>query len=173
MPPTTPPDLEVVLIAAVAADGTIGVDGELPWHYPADLAHFKETTMGSPVIAGRRTFEGILSRLGEPLPGRTNIVLSRSEPELPATVHLASDLETAFAQAANVSETVYIIGGETVYEATLPVADRLVLTEIPGTYDGDSFFPAWPPGDTWELVEERTADPLRFTTYRRSPAVEE
>ena len=151
MPPTTPPDLEVVLIAAVAADGTIGVDGELPWHYPADLAHFKETTMGSPVIAGRRTFEGILSRLGEPLPGRTNIVLSRSEPELPATVHLASDLETAFAQAANVSETVYIIG----------------------TYDGDSFFPAWPPGDTWELVEERTADPLRFTTYRRSPAVEE
>lgn len=173
MSSTPSPTVEVVLIAAVAEDGTIGVDGTLPWHYPADLAHFKETTMGSPVIAGRRTFESILSRLGEPLPGRTNIVLSRGDPALPEAVMLAGDLETAFEQAAAAGSTAYIIGGATVYAATLPVADRLVLTEVPGTYDGDAVFPAWPPGEEWELVDARTEDELRFTTYRRLSTVEE
>lgn len=167
MAPTVPTDLEVSIIAAVAENGTIGVDGELPWHYPADLAHFKETTMGEPVIAGRRTFEGILARLGEPLPGRTNIVLSRSTPTLPEPAHHAEDLETAFEIAASASSHAYVIGGESVYESTLPLADALILTEIPGTYDGDAVFPAWPPGDEWDRVEETTAGELRFTTYRR------
>lgn len=96
-------DLEVYLIAAIAANGVIGSDGELPWDLPEDMAHFKETTMGHPVIVGRKTFENVLAGLGGPLPGRTNVVLSRSDPELPDedSIVVAESIEAALDAAAD------------------------------------------------------------------------
>lgn len=144
-------DPELVLIAAVAADGTIGDDGEMPWHHPADLAHFKETTLGGVVILGRRTHESIVARLGSALPGRTTIVLTRQAPATvvdedavpdDSAVLTADSIDAAVAAAGERSDVAYVAGGASVYEQFLPRADRLLITEIPGRYDGDTPFPA-------------------------------
>jgi len=159
----------IALIAAVANNGTIGRDGEMPWHLPADLTHFKETTMGHPVIMGRRTYDSIASQLGGPLPGRTNIVLSRSEPELPDEVEVANSIEAAVAAATAVddkTETVYVIGGATVYEQFLPRADRLVLTELDASYEGDTAFPEFDTSE-WQQVDRDQRDGFAFVEYHR------
>jgi len=165
--PESAPDLEIVIVVAVAENGVIGNDGEMPWHYPEDLRRFKETTMGHPVLMGRRTFESIRERLGEPLPGRTNVVLT-SNPELltdgvrPAT-SIAAAVETA---AETGSETAYVIGGASVYEQFLPLADRLAITEIGAEYEGDTYFPTveW---DRWREVERHETDDLAFVEHVR------
>jgi len=167
-----PDGLTVTLIAAVAANRVIGADGEIPWHYPADLKHFKRTTTDHPVIMGRRTYEGIVDALGEPLPERTTVVLSRSERDLPENATLANDLAAAVdaaaaSAAARGVDTVYVAGGATVYEALFPVADRLVLTEIPETVAGDTRFP--PVDDErWTETTREDRDSLSFVTYERS-----
>jgi dihydrofolate reductase len=163
-------DLTVALIAAVAENGVIGVDGEMPWHYPADLRHFKQTTTGHPVIMGRRTYESIVARIGGPLPGRTNIVLSRREREYDDAVHVVDSVSEALSAAREVVSVddgvVYVIGGASVYDQFLPVADRLVITEIPTEPDGDTVFPAWD-ADRWrEIAREREGE-LAFVTYQR------
>jgi len=156
------------LIAAVAENGVIGADGEMPWHYPADLAHFKETTMGHPVIVGRVTYESISSQIGGPLPGRTNIVLTRSGVDAPEEVVQVASVDAAVAAAAETgSDTAFVAGGATVYEAFLPRADRLVITEVPGEPEGDTRFPEWDP-DAWVERERETADDLSFVTYERA-----
>jgi dihydrofolate reductase len=162
----------VSLVAAVAENGVIGVDGEMPWHYPADLKHFEETTMGHPVVLGRRTYESIERRLDGPLPGRTNVVLSRRESlDLPAGAVHASDVDEALdlAEAALEDDTgtVYVGGGATVYEAFLGEADELLITEIPEAPDGDTRFPDI--GDGWREVDRATEGELAFVTYRREP----
>jgi len=160
-------EIDLVLVAAVAENGVIGDDGGMPWHYPADLAHFKETTMGHPVILGRRTFESIAAQLDGPLPGRTNIVLSRSDPDVPEGVVVVESVEEAVEAASEVGAgTAYVAGGATVYEQFLSRADRLVLTEVPEEPAGDTRFPEW---DSAEWVEvERTEDgELAFVTYER------
>ena len=160
-------DLDVVLVAAVAENGVIGADGGMPWHYPEDLEHFKETTMGSPVILGRRTYESIRERLGGPLPGRTNVVLSRSDPDVGDAV-VAESIEDALATAAETgAETVFVAGGATVYEVLLDRADRLVLTEIHEQYEGDTYFPAWPPGEDWVELRRDDREDLSFVVYER------
>ena len=167
--------MKVALVAAVAENGVIGSDGEMPWHYPADLRNFKETTMGHPVVMGRKTYESIEDRLGGPLPGRTNVVLSRRDSlDLPEGAVHARDLEAAFeaAEAALDSDrgTVYVVGGATVYEACLDRADELVVTEIPEAPDGDAYFPDI--GSGWaERDRERVGD-LDVVTYRRASAGE-
>jgi len=163
--------LDVVLIAAVAENGVIGRDGEMPWHYPADLAHFKETTMGHPVIVGRRTYEAIAARLGGPLPGRTNIVLTRSGVDVPEAVVVAGSVEDALAAGAEAAaeagvETVYVAGGASVYEQLRPRADRLVVTEVPESPDGDTFFPEFD-RDSWAEAAREERDELTFVTYER------
>ena len=155
----------IALIAAVAENGIIGRDGEMPWHLPADLTHFKETTIGHPVIMGRRTYDSIASQIGGPLPGRTNIVLSRSEPELPDEVEVVDSI-TAAIEAAGNADTVYIIGGATVYEQFLPQADRLVLTELEAAYEGDTAFPEWD-RTAWDEVDRDQRDGFAFVTYER------
>jgi len=90
---------EIALIAAVAENGVIGVDGEMPWHLPADLRHFKETTTGHPVVMGRLTYESIAADIGGPLPDRTNIVLSRGSPDLPEDVVVVDSIKRAVAAA--------------------------------------------------------------------------
>lgn len=162
--------MRVSLVAAVAENGVIGSDGEMPWHYPADLRHFKQATMGHPVVVGRTTYESIEARLGGPLPGRTNVVLSRRDSlDLPeGAVHargLDAAFETAEAALDDGQATVYVIGGATVYDACLGRADELLVTEIPEAPSGDTHFPEI--GPEWEEHDRETAGELSFVTYRR------
>jgi len=161
--------LTVALIAAVAENGVIGRDGEMPWHLPEDLRHFKQTTMDHPVIMGRLTYESIAADIGGPLPGRTNIVMSRRSPDLPGDVTVVDSVEAAKAaakEAAGDTETVYIIGGATVYEQFLPQADRLVLTEIHDAYEGDTQFPTWDRSN-WIEQHREGHDSFSFVEYAR------
>lgn len=165
-----PDDLELHLVAAVAENGVIGKDGEMPWHYPRDLKHFRETTLGSPVIMGRTTYESILDRMGHPLGGRVNVVLSSTLDEQPEShVVVARSLKHATEQAAAVApeDVAYVIGGGDVYEQTLPVASRLILTEIPERPPGDTTFPDWD-SRTWTEVSSRSDGEITIVRYERS-----
>ncbi|QZP38094.1 dihydrofolate reductase [Halobaculum magnesiiphilum] len=164
-------DIRVSLIAAVAANGVIGAEGGMPWHFPADMRHFKETTTGHPVIMGRRTYESIARDIGGPLPDRTNVVLSRSNPDLPEEVIVAGSVEEALAAArADAAErgvnTVYVAGGGAVYGQFLPLADELVLTEVHESYEGDTEFPEFDRGE-WVEVDRGEHDAFDFVVYER------
>jgi dihydrofolate reductase len=164
--------MKLSIVAAVAENGVIGADGGMPWHYPADLRHFKQTTVGHPVIMGRKTYESIEARLGGPLPDRTNIVLSRQDsPDFPDGVIHATDADAALEDAKEALDpeqrTVYVIGGAAVYEAYFDRADELIVTEIPDAPDGDVRFPEI--GPEWEPHHRETAGELTFVTYRRRP----
>ena len=135
----------LVLVAAVAQNGVIGRDGGMPWHLPGDLRHFKRTTFGKPVIMGRRSFDSIGRK---PLPGRANIVLTRDKNFRADGVTVATTLDEALQAAAREAaklnaEEIAVIGGSTLYEAALPRADRLYLTEVHASPDGDVYFPAF------------------------------
>ena len=159
--------MRLVLIAAVAENGVIGSDGDMPWHYPADLAHFKETTTGHPVIMGRKTYESIVSGIGGPLPDRTNVVLSTRPLDLPDGAVHAGSVDAAIDVARGTgSEVAYVIGGATVYEQFLPYADRLVLTEIPESPAGDTHFPTFDP-ETWREASRVSREELVFVEYER------
>ena len=159
--------MKLVLIAAVAANGVIGRDGTLPWHLPEDLAHFKQTTMGHPVIMGRIAFEDILDHLGKPLPGRTNIVLSTSDPDVPRGVLVVEGVEAAIETAASIDDAVaYVAGGATVYEQFLPHADRLLLTELRDEYSGDVTFPDYD-RDRWVETARDERTHFDIVTYER------
>jgi len=128
----------VVLIAAVARNGVIGADGAIPWHLPADFAHFKATTLGHTLVMGRATYDSI----GRPLPGRTTIVLTR-DPEWSADgVLVADSLPAALALARDLPGDVFVAGGAQVYAAALPLADEQVVTEVHAEPEGDTFYPA-------------------------------
>ena len=166
-------DLEVVAIVAVADNGVIGKDGEMPWHIPADLEHFKETTMDHPVIMGRVTYEGILETLGEPLPGRTTIVVTSQDLETPANAIVAHDLEAALEAAETASrerhdgvDRVFVAGGATVYEGFLPAVDRLIVTEVHDDPDGDTHFPEWD-RESFRAVARDERDGFAFVEYAR------
>lgn len=133
------------LIAAVAENGVIGKAGELPWRIGSELRHFRKTTMGKPVIFGRRTFEGFG---GKPLPGRLNIVVTRDPSFAVEGVITASSLEAAIGIAsANAQETgadeIFVCGGADIYRQALPLADRFYLTEVHCAPEGDALFPAF------------------------------
>lgn len=161
----------VNIIVAVADNGAIGKDNSLLWHIREDLKYFKKVTMGCPVIMGRRTFESI----GRPLPGRQNIVVSRSETHaLPEGVLPAGSLEEAVSKAEG--DEVFVIGGGQIYRQALSLADRLYVTEVHVTVeDADTFFPEIDAGQ-WE-EESRTAlqtdaesgIEYEFVVYRRKP----
>lgn len=162
---------EIAMVAAVAENMTIGDDGEIPWYYPADLTHFKQTTTGHPVIMGRRTYDGIADRLGGPLPERTNIVMSRSSMTLPdGAVHATGVQQAVDMAAADATQrgvdVVYIAGGESIYDAFLSRADRLVLTEIHREVDGDTYFPAFEESN-WAETKRDDRDEFSFVTYQR------
>lgn len=138
--------MTVSLIVAVAENGVIGQDGRLPWVLPDDLRHFKRVTMGHTLIMGRKTFDSI----GRALPGRHTIVLSRDPSFTAVDVTSTRDLPTAIAAAA--SDDVFVIGGASVYREALLVADRLYVTRVHATVEGDVHFP---PVDraVWHLAE--------------------
>lgn len=165
--------MQLAIIVAVAENGVIGVDGEMPWHYPADLQQFKRETTGHPVILGRTTFEAIADRIGGPLPDRTNIVLTRSDPDVPEGVVVAGGIEEALAAARESgTETAYVVGGQSVYEQFLPRADRLLLTRIPESYEGDTYWPGHDE-DRWvETGREQISEDLVVVTYHAADTVD-
>lgn len=161
----------VTLIAAVAENGVIGDEGGMPWEYPEDLRRFKRLTTGHPVVLGRLTYEAIEARLGGPLPDRRNVVLSRSNPDVPPGVLVAESVEEAVELAESAADEmgvteVYVAGGATIYEAFLPLADRMELTEIHEAPEGDTRFPSWDRDDWRELDRDDRAD-ISFVTYER------
>lgn len=171
-----PPRL--VIVVAMAENRVIGREGGLPWRLPSDLRHFRAVTMGKPVLMGRRTYEGI----GRPLDGRTNIVISRDPSFAPAGITVVSSLDDAVEAglaAAKLSGAgeVAVIGGGTVYAALIPRADRLYVTHVAASPEGDTHFPAIVP-EEWELVSrepgarsERDSADMSFAVYdRRNPA---
>lgn len=144
--------MELVSVAAVADNRVIGTDGELPWHLPEDKRQYRARIADAPVILGRRTFESMRSDL----PGAAQIVLSRTEREYDIeTAYHAASVEDAVAIAESLgSDVTYVIGGAAIYELFQPHLDRMVLTRVPGEYDGDAYYPVWN-ADEWTL-ETRT-----------------
>lgn len=162
--------MRVTIIAAVADNGVIGRDGDIPWRLPEDWRRFKRLTMGHHLVMGRRTWESI----GRALPGRTTVVVSRGEPELPPGVLLVHSLDEAIetARAAGDDE-VFVAGGARIYEQALAVADRMLLTRVRAEPEGDTSFPAWAPGN-WKMTrdephepDERHAFEYSFQTFER------
>ncbi|MFT8209679.1 MAG: type 3 dihydrofolate reductase [Symbiopectobacterium sp.] len=135
----------ISLIAALAVDRVIGMENAMPWHLPADLAWFKRQTLNKPIIMGRNTFRSI----GQPLPGRKNIVVSR-HPGDDERVTWVATLEAALEAAAG-AEEVMVIGGGSIYQQMLPRASRLYLTHIDAEVEGDTHFPEYEP-DAWSSV---------------------
>jgi dihydrofolate reductase len=132
------PGPQIYLVAAVASNGIIGANGRLPWHFPEELRHFKEVTLGHPVIMGRRTWESLKG----PLPGRKNIVVTRT-PGYPAPgASVAPSLQAALALCADAPKAM-VIGGSQLFAESLPIAAGLELTEIHKDYPGDTSFPEY------------------------------
>lgn len=157
---------QLILIAAVARNGAIGKDNALLWRLPEDLKFFKRTTLGCPVIMGRKTFESI----GRPLPGRRNIVVTRNTDWQHDGVDVVHSLEDARALTA-MEARVFVIGGGELYAQALHQADGLILTEVDADFEGDTFFPHWDRLQFQEVSREtHHADAgwdYHFVTYQR------
>jgi dihydrofolate reductase len=160
----------LTLIVAVADNGVIGREGGLPWRLSEDLRRFKQRTLGRPVVMGRKTWES----LGKPLPGRTNIVITRRgnyQVDVSGVI-VARDLDAAIAAAGDVDE-VMIIGGAEIYALALPRANLVELTQVHAIVEGDTVFPALPSADWKEIsrtdhpADERNQYPTSFVTLQR------
>ena len=151
----------ITLIAAMDANGGIGLNGKMPWHLPGELEHFKRVTMGKPIVMGRRTWESI----GRPLPGRQNIVVSRDPRFHAEGCDVCPSIEQALAAASG--EEVMIIGGGEIYRQALPLARRMLLTLVDCASPADTWFPEWDAGN-WTLVRQRdvAADERNPLAYR-------
>ena len=156
---------DIVLVVAIADNGVIGRGGGLPWHLPDDLQHFKSVTLGKPLLMGRRTFDSI----GRPLPGRRNLVLTHAAGTLPQGVEAVSSIEAALALVTGDTE-LCVIGGAALFAQTLPLAQRIYLTEVHATVTGDVHFPPWD-RTAWRELERREhpadarhAYPMSFVT---------
>ncbi|HEY9208191.1 dihydrofolate reductase [Acidovorax sp.] len=162
--------MEIALIYARAANGVIGKDGTMPWHLPEDLAHFKQLTQGSPVIMGRKTWDSLPPRF-RPLPGRSNIVITRQPDWSEIGVQRASKLHEALqiAEQSNPA-TVWVIGGAQIYAQALPLAHRVEVTAIAQRFDGDAYAPELGPEWLETTREEHTSAsglPFAFVRYER------
>jgi dihydrofolate reductase len=169
---------KVSLIAAVAENGVIGKDGQLPWHIRSEFRYFKNTTIGKPIVMGRRSFES----LGKPLPERANIIVTRDPNFTAAGAIVTHTLEDGIRIAQEIAEKdgvdeIFIGGGADIYRLSLPGADRLYLTEVHMTPEGDTLFPAFDRSEWQEVKREfhkardgETAD-YTITVLERKPAV--
>lgn len=159
----------IVMVAALAENRVIGRDGDIPWHIPEDMRHFREVTRGHTVVMGRVTYQGI----GHPLPFRTNVVVTRQEGWTADGVLVAGSLEHALEQAREVhaecGADIVIGGGTQIYEAAMPVATHQILTEVHQRPPGDTYYPEF---DALEWVETRREDRDGFSWVwldRRTP----
>lgn len=163
--------MKISLIVAMAGNRAIGLNNRMPWHLSADLKRFKRITMGHPIIMGRLTFEAI----GKPLPGRTNIIVSRNPDYHQEGCIVADSIQEAIRVGCGLSDEIFIIGGATLYEASLPLADRLYLTQINRDFAGDTFFPEFDINDWIETGKEDITDdaqagfPYSFINLQRKP----
>ena len=159
--------MQVIIIAAMAANRVIGKEQAMPWHLPAEQLHFKETTWGAPVIMGRKTFESI----GRPLPGRRNIVISGDEKFAARGCELAPDLKAALALCTGAKQA-FVVGGEQIFTQALPLADTIILTTLAREVEGDAFFPVFEQDfDRIDRKEIRTdPEPYVIEVYRRKAA---
>lgn len=126
----------ITAIWAQDTNGLIGSNGKLPWHLPADLAHFKGETLGNTMIMGRKTFEGMG---GRPLPGRKTIVITQNEDYLADDVIVANTVEEALSTAKEMGEEIFIVGGAAVYREFMPFTDRIMVTKVHGEFEGDTY----------------------------------
>ena len=161
------------MIVAMDLDGVIGRDSDLPWHLPADLKHFKDTTMGCPMIMGRRTYDAI----GSPLPGRTSVVLTRDDEWYVPGVEIVNSIAEALDIAgieAGADGWAWVIGGGAIYAALLPHCERLLVTHVEARVEGDTWFPYidW---DQWvevsreqHPVDEKNTIASAVATYERA-----
>jgi len=154
--------MKISIVVAMAANGVIGRDNQLPWYLPADLWHFKQTTMGKPILMGRKTYESI----GRPLPGRTNIVITRDEGYVAEGCVVVHSIEAAL-QAAGEQEEIMVIGGAEFYRQVLPHADTLYLTRIHEDFEGDTLFPELNAAE-WREVERTDCEADDKNPYRYS-----
>ncbi|KRF22825.1 dihydrofolate reductase [Phycicoccus sp. Soil802] len=152
----------VTLIAAVGRNGVIGADNDMPWHLPEDFAFFKRTTMGHPMVMGRKTFDSI----GRVLPGRRTIVVTRQDDWAHSEVETAHSLSEALSLAGPADE-VFICGGGQVYAEAMPWARRLLITEVDQSPEGDVRFPEIDP-EEWQEVAREPRDGFSWVTYERS-----
>lgn len=155
--------MKLALIAAHDPNLVIGKDGDLPWHYPEDLKHFKKTTLGHPVLMGRGEFE----ELGEkPLPGRENVVLSRSKDYDHVPTFESVDKALEYLQNY---EWVFVIGGGEIYKQTIDRADKLVITQIHKEYEGDTWFPEYRGdiGTVWRETNREEYSNFTIVEYER------
>lgn len=156
----------IQLVVAYSDNRVIGKDNGLPWKLPSDLAHFKQTTMGQPIIMGRKTWESI----GKPLPGRDNIVITRNPDYKAVGAQCFPSLQTAIT-AFHGHSRLCIIGGAQLYKAALSLADEIIATEIHANIDGDAWFPVLPT-DEWKEVQRQpqiaeNGYDFDFVTYQR------
>ena len=154
----------VSLIAAVAANGVIGRDGDIPWRLPGEQKLFKARTVGHVLVMGRRTYESI----GRPLPDRTTIVVTRQPGWHADGVLTAGSVPEALARGAELDDEVFVAGGQEIYREALPVADRLVISRVDARPDGDTVFP---PVDwaAWQELSREPKDGFEVVTYERHP----
>ena len=145
--------MKISLIVAMASNRAIGLNNQMPWHLSADLKKFKQITMGSPILMGRKTYESI----GRPLPGRINIIISRNSSYQQDNCLVFDNVEKALASCQKYDE-IFIIGGATFYEVMLAKADTLYLTQIHKTFDADTFFPEINPQEWKEVTREDITD---------------
>ncbi len=166
--------MHLSVIVAVAENGVVGRNNALPWYLPADLMYFKKVTMGKPVLMGRKTFESI----GKPLPGRSNIVLSRDRAYAAEGVKVVASLQQAVELASDIAiidgrDELMVIGGADIYALAIPLADRLYITEVHAEVDGDAYLPAVDWSQWREVSRQRNAavEPNRhdfsFVVYHR------
>lgn len=158
----------IALIVAAADNNVIGINNEMPWHIPDDFKHFKTVTMGKPCIMGRKTFESIVAQLGKPLPGRTNIVVTRTPQTFDGAVVSASlELAIEAAEEENPDE-IMIVGGAQIYAQALEqkLVDKIYLTRVHQSPDGDAFFPALDMND-WDEAERDARGGFSFITLLR------
>ena len=153
----------VVMVAAVADNGVIGRDRDVPWHIPEDLRHFRATTVGHTVVMGRTTYDGI----GHPLPYRTNIVVTRDPSWQAGGVLVAHSVEEAIATAQGLEGDVMIGGGAQVYESAMPYATHQVLTEVHQSPPGDAFYPRFDRGQ-WQETRREDHDGYAFVWLERA-----
>lgn len=144
--------MRLTLVVAAAENGVIGRDGALPWHLPADLRHFKRSTLGKPILMGRKTHQSI----GRALPGRLNLVLTRQQDYAAPGCVLVHSLDEALARAAaEGAEELMVIGGAGLYRAALPRAERILLTRVHGEFEGDTRLPTFDPAEWLERSRSR------------------
>jgi dihydrofolate reductase len=163
---------QICLVAAMGRNRAIGLDGKMPWHLPGELQHFKATTMGKPIVMGRKTWESI----GRPLPGRQNIVISRNSDYPQAGIDLCASLQHALALADGAE--VMVIGGGELYKQALPLATRMVLTLVDCEPEADTFFPCWDPAQWTELsrvskaADDKNPYACEIVELRRTTAID-